>query len=111
VDVLGETGGKSLEVVGAGDEVRLAVDLDNGRVGRIAFDDDETLLGGAGRLLRGGGLAALAQHDLGFVEVALGFVESLLALHHARAGAFAELLYELSCNFGHILTLLPFQFL
>ena len=47
------------------------------RVVRVAFLDAER--------------CRLAQNDLGFSQIALGFHQGLLALHHARAGAVAEL--------------------
>ena len=37
----------------------------------------------------------LRRIDFGFGQVAVGFLEGLLALHHARAGRVAELLYQL----------------
>ena len=43
--------------------------------------------------LGGRGDALLAQDDFGFGQIALGFDERLLALHHARSGALAELFH------------------
>ena len=38
-------------------------------------------------------MPALRRMISGFRQIALGFDQGLLALHHARAGAVAELLY------------------
>ena len=94
-DLHGDVVHQFLELVGAGHEVGFAVDFDHHAELRAGVDvaADDALLGGAGGLLGGRGDAALAQNDFGFGQVALGFVERLLALHHSGAGAFAELLY------------------
>jgi hypothetical protein len=48
----------------------------------------------ATRLTLGGrGDTLLAKNYFGFLDVALGFIESLLAIHHSGAGFFPELLY------------------
>jgi hypothetical protein len=47
-----------------------------------------------------------AQNIYSLFEITAGFGEGLLAFHHARASAVAELFYESCCNFGHILGLL-----
>ena len=58
-------------------------------------------LGLARRLFRGGRGALFAQNVHGGVDVALGFDERLFAIHHARAGHFAELANSCSSNFSH----------
>jgi hypothetical protein len=77
----------------AGDEIGLAVDLDHGcraSVGR-ALDHDHAFGGNACRLLVRLGQALLA-HQLGRkVQVATGFHQCTLALHHAGAGALTQL--------------------
>src|SRR5262249_26904101 len=61
-------------------------------------DHDDAFGGDAGRLLVGL-RKPLAAHELGGgIQVALGFDERLLALHHACAGALAELLDCLCCD-------------
>ena len=83
-----------LEIVGAGDEIALAVDFhhDAELAAVVDVGADQTLLGGARRLLAGRRDATLAQYDFAFGEVALGFHQGALAFHHPRAGALAELL-------------------
>jgi hypothetical protein len=54
---------------------------------------DEPLLGGTGGLFAGRSDAPLAQQDFRVGDIALGFDQSLLALHHARAGAFAQVFH------------------
>ena len=89
--------GERLEVVLARDEVRLRVDLDQHgllAVGR-ALDDDHAFGGHAASLLVGLGEARLAHRLGGGLEVAVGFDERLLALHHAGARALAQLFHHL----------------
>ena len=83
-----------LEIVGASHEIGLAVDFHHHAELAAGVDvgADQALLGGARGLLAGRRDAALAQDDFGFGEIALGFQQGLLAFHHARAGALAELL-------------------
>jgi len=47
----------------------------------------------AGGLLGGRGDAAFAQYDFGLGQVAVGFLQGALALHHAGAGALAQLFH------------------
>ncbi len=94
--------GEGLEVLLAGDEIRLGVDLDHG--GRAAvggtLDRDHAFGGDAPGLLVGLGEARLA-HDLGRgFEVAVGLDQRLLAFHHAGAGALTQRLHCL-CGDGH----------
>ena len=70
-------------------------------VGRDVLGDGAFL--GLARGFHGGGrLAFFAQDVHGGVEVAFGFDERLFAIHHARAGHFAELGNVSSSNFSHI---------
>ena len=84
-----------LEHFGARDEVGLAVDFHHHAklAAGVNVAADETLPGGARRLLAGRRDAMLAQYDFGLADIALGLDERFLALHHARAGALAELFY------------------
>ena len=84
-----------LKVLGARHEIGLAVDFDQHADLRAGVDvvADDALLGRARRLLRRRRDAGLAQHHFGLTQVALGFNQRLLALHHPRPGAFPELLY------------------
>jgi len=86
-DVLNELA----EVVGAGDEVGLAVDLDDGAEAAVVVEVgvDEALGGGAFGALGGGGVAFLAEDAFGLLEVAVGLFEGGLAVQHAGAGEFA----------------------
>src|SRR5215216_4082302 len=93
-DVQCDLAGERDEVVVAGDEVGVAVDLDEDADLAVAVD-----VGLNGAL---GGLAAAhlerlvaeadAQQLDGLVDVAVGLLERLLALHHPRARPVAELL-------------------
>ena len=84
-----------LEVVGARHEIRLAVHLHQHAQLRAGVNvaADDALPRGARGFAGGLGDARLAQDDLGFRQIALGFDQGLLALHHARAGPVAELLH------------------
>ncbi len=81
-----------LEIIGARDEIALAIDFHHHAELAAVVDvgADQTLLGGARSLLAGRRDAALAQHDFALGEIALGFHQGALAFHHPRAGALAE---------------------
>ena len=82
------------ELLTLGDEVRLALQLEQHAGGVVVGDqgDDGTVLGRAALAL-GDALLALDAQDLdGLVDVAVGLVERLLAVHHAGGGELAELL-------------------
>src|SRR4051794_18293727 len=101
-DVHRDLAGEGLEVLVAGHEVGVAVDLDQHADLAVGVD-----VGGDGAL---GGLAAAhlqglvteldAQQLDGGVDVAGRLAECVLALHHARARAVAELLALLGGNRG-----------
>src|SRR6185436_4942574 len=89
-----------LEVVGARDEVRLAVDLDEDAA-RVILGDaiaDQALAGRPAGLFGRRREAAFAEDRDRLVEVAVRLGEGGLAFHHARAGRVAELLYVSSRN-------------
>src|SRR5688572_5761467 len=102
-DVQRDVAGERREVVVARDEVRVAVDLDqhadlvvgvdvglHGALGRLAAAHLERLVA-----------EAHPQELGGRVDVAAGLLERLLAVHHARARAVAELL-DLRCGNAHL---------
>src|SRR3954451_20948245 len=102
-DVLSDLARKLLEVVGARDEVGLAVDLDQHAdlPGRVDVGGDDAL-GSAtlGALL--GLRGALHAQDLdGLVSVAVCLLEGALGVHHPGAGAIAQGLYVLRCEISH----------
>ncbi len=96
-DLDGEIADEPLELVGAGDEVRLAVDLDQHADPAAGVDvaRDEALAGLPAGLLGGGGEALLAQGGDGLLDVAVGVLEGALAVHEAGAGALAQFLDRL----------------
>src|SRR5215218_2549200 len=96
-DVQGDLVGESLELVGLGDEVGLAVELDEHaelggqvRVRGVQVGVDDALGGAVAGPLLDAGLAGLAQDLLGPLEVAVGVLQRLLAVHHPCPGGVAE---------------------
>ncbi len=65
-------------------------------------DADQAFGRGAARLLGGGGEALGAQPVDGGFHVALGLVQRLLAIHHAGAGALAQILHISGSNLSHV---------
>ena len=96
-DVHGDVAHQRLELVGAGHEVGLAVDLDQHAdlAAGVDVGADHALGGDAAGLLGGARQALLAQVVDGLLHVALGLDQGVLAVHHAGAGALAELLDHL----------------
>ena len=96
--------GQRLEVGALGDEVGLAVELDQ----RAALGGDQAV----GRVALGAladVLGALDAQELdGLVEVAVGLLERLLAVHHSGAGEVAELLDVGGGEVRHGASLRPF---
>src|SRR5918994_14094 len=84
--------GELLEVLIARDEVRLALDLDQGALAAIRVDvgRDDPLGGAAHAPLRRRGGALLAEDRDRLLGVALRLLESLLHVHHRRAGPLAK---------------------
>ena len=90
-----------LELVVLGDEVGFRVDLDRDTLGAFDGDADQPFrCGTAGLLLGGGETLGTQRVDRGF-DVAIGGFESLLRIHHARAGLLAEFLYVSGGKSGH----------
>src|SRR6185436_215755 len=112
VDVLGTHPGdldrqvadELLELVGARDEVGLAVDLDQhaDAAARVDVARDEALAGVAARLLRGRRETALAEQDDGLLDVTVSLDEGVLAVHEARAGPLAQLLDRRGRDVCHV---------
>ena len=97
-DLLGELD----EAVGLGDEVGLGVELDQ----RAALGGDQAGRRGAlGATLGGLGGTLDAEHLDGLVEVAVGFLEGLLGVHHPGAGGVAELL-DIGSGDSHVVRFL-----
>ncbi len=87
-----------LELLVAGDEVGLGVDLhDRARLAR-GNDANEPFGGDAPRLLGGLGQALLAQPVDGGLDVALRLRERRLAVHHPGAGLVAQFLHQARGN-------------
>ena len=103
-DLLGDIFGEGVEAVVLGDEIRLAVDLDEHAdfgAGQDGLGDD-AFLGFAICLLRGAGRAFFAQHIDGGFEVAIGLGERAFAFHQTGIGLFAEGFDELGVDdLGH----------
>ena len=96
---VGDLLGGGDEVLALGDEVGLALELDEDARGVGDQTGGRLALGAALRRLGG----ALDAQDLdGLVEVAVGLVERLLAVHHAGAGLLAELLDVGSGEVSHV---------
>ncbi len=98
---LGDRAHELLELLVLGDEVGLRIDLDDGAAIALDRDSDQPFGGGAAGLLGGGGETLGAKPvDRGF-HVALGLAQSLLAVHHAGAGALAQFLDGRGRDFSH----------
>jgi len=92
---------EALELVVLGDEVGFRVDLDGNALGALDEHADQTFGRGAARLLLGGGKALGAQRVNRGLDVAARFGQRLLGVHHASAGALAQLLHVGDGNIGH----------
>ncbi len=93
---LGDVADDRLELLVAGDEIGLGIDLDDGALGALDGDADQAFGGDAAGLLGGLGETAGAQPVDGGFHVAVGLGQRLLAVHHADAGRVAEFLDLLS---------------
>src|SRR5262252_2903357 len=99
-NVHGDVVHQVLEVVGAGDKVALAVDLnqDADLASRVDVAGHGAFAGGAGRLLSRSGNAFLAQPYDGGFDVSFGLGQCLLAVHHGRIGLVPKFLYLRGSN-------------
>src|SRR5690349_14427220 len=82
------------EVLGAGDEIALAIDLHNyaDLASGVDVAGHGAFTGDARSLLGGDRNALLPQDDDRLLHVTFGFGEGLLAVHHGGAGLLAEFL-------------------
>ena len=98
--LVGEVTGEVLEVSVDGHEVGLAVDLDERTCSTVVVHvaGDGTFVGGAAGLLRKSCETLGAKQVDGLLHVAFGLRERLLAVHHACAGALAQLLDHLGVD-------------
>ena len=94
---------EGFEGVVAGDEIGFAINLDEGANLAAAQDglSDEAFIGDAVGLFHCGGGSLLAQEIDGGVQVALGRVQGLLAVHQSGTGHGAELPDEGWGDFRH----------
>src|SRR5262249_40162705 len=94
-DVHGDVTDELAELLGARHEVGFAIHLEEHADLSFAMDvgSDRAFFRRAAGLLRGRGDALLAKVLDGLFEVARGFHERLLAVHHAGAGFLPELFY------------------
>ena len=90
-----------LELLVAGDEVGLRIDLHHRARLVLGDDTDKTLGGNAACLVGSLRQALLAQPVDRLLDVALGLGERRLAIHHAGAGLVAQLLHEARGYGGH----------
>ena len=91
------------ELIGVGDEVRLAVHFDQhaDRVVEVDVGVDQALIRRSAGSLRGARQALLAQMLDGTIEVTVGLDQRALAVHHAGAGRVAERLDLRRGDIGH----------
>ncbi|ENN87013.1 hypothetical protein RHSP_13228 [Rhizobium freirei PRF 81] len=101
----GDAASEVLEGIVTGNEVGFGVELDDNSLVTGAGNGDQAFSGGAAGLLVGLGDALGAQPvDRGF-DIAVGFRQRLLAVHHACARLFAQFFHQCSRNLGHKLPL------
>ncbi len=96
----GQRVGFGLELLGTGDEVGLALELDDRADVAVDEEADDALGVVAVLTVGAGGETLLTEPDLGGLDVAVGRLEGLLAVHHARAGRVAQGLHVL-CGERH----------
>src|SRR6516164_862311 len=100
---LRDLGSQLLELLVLGHEVGLAVQLDHDALGvAVKLSGDQAVPGGPGGALARV-LDALEAKDLdGLLEVAVGFRESVLAVHHSGAGLIAQPLHISGGEIRHV---------
>ena len=96
-----------LELVVAGDEVGLRVDLDERRLSVVGGKADQPFRRHAAGLLGGLGETLGAQPIDRGLHVAGGLVERGFAIHHARAGLLAQVLHHRCTNRCHAILYWP----
>jgi hypothetical protein len=89
-----------LEIVGAGHKVTLAIHFDQHAdfASGVNVAGYSAFLGHAARLLSGDRDSLLAQQDDRLLQIASGFGEGLLAIHHRCSGLLPELFHLGSGN-------------
>ena len=99
--MLGDVFNKLAEGVIAGDKVSFAVEFDEHAelAAVVNVAGDAAFVGGAFRFFTGDRDALFTKDDLGFSGVTVGFNKSLLAIHHSRAGFFAQGFNDLGIDF------------
>ena len=97
-DVLGNLADKRLELVALRDEVGLAIDLDERVNAVFAICVDDTLRGYLACSLGAGRHSLFAENVNRFVHIAVGFNQSLFAIHHAYARLGAQIHNILVCE-------------
>ena len=90
-----------LEVIVAGDEIGFGIHLDNDADIVLDGDADKAFGRNPPALLGGFGQALFAQPVDRRLDVAVGLAQRILAIHHARAGFFAQILDQSGGNGRH----------
>ena len=82
------------------DEVGFTAEHEDETLGVVGvhFGDDTSLVGGAVGTFGGHFLTLLAEDVNSFFEIAFGFHQSLLAIHHTDTGSFSQFV-NLSCSY------------
>ena len=86
--------GEGNEVLVLRDKIRFRVHFDDHGLAAVRPDYDSSVRGDPAGLLVGLGLPGLAQQLRCGFHIAVGLDERLLALHHAGAGALAQLFHH-----------------
>src|SRR3546814_5149564 len=76
--------------------------LDDGAGVILDGNGNQAFGGHTARLLRRGRQALLAQPVDRRIDVAVGLAQRLLAIHHARAGLLAQILYQGRSDLSHV---------
>src|SRR6266436_2112874 len=102
-DLHGDVLHQRLELLVAGREVRLAVDLDQHAdlAAQVDVRPHRALCGAAAGLLPRRGQALLPQPGDRLLDVAARLQQGLLAVHHPRAGLLAQVLHHRRRHFRH----------
>ncbi len=99
---VGDHAHQALELIVAGDEVGLCIDLDHDALERADRDADQALSGNAAGFLGRLGEALLAKPVDRTRDVTAGLAEGGLAIHHARASHVAEFFDHLCGYVRHV---------
>jgi len=91
-------GNKILELVVLGNKVGFAIHLDGDALGPVNGNTDQTFSRRTARFLLRGSQTLGPQQVNRCFNVAIGFVQCLLAIHHACTGALAQFFHCCCCN-------------